>query len=73
MSNENKVKPSSRFTQLYIYLKILFKKFIKTLYIFSIAFMLGLSNAMNDENKMLNDIKPKIEQQDIIPDPDGEE
>lgn len=35
-----------------------------------LSFMLGFSNAMKGELRMINDNKPKIELEEIDPDPD---
>ena len=44
-------------------------KFInRTAFLLAASFMIGFSNAMNDENIMINDNKPKIELNEILPD-----
>lgn len=35
-----------------------------------VAFMLGMSNVILEENRMVNDTRPKIEVQEIQPDDD---
>ena len=50
------------------FVKFLFNRLKRIIYLIMIASMLGFSNAFYDETKMINDIKFGIEQEQIIDD-----
>lgn len=50
----------------------LFKSLKRIAYLIIVAFMLGMSNALMDETRMVNNTNAEIEQE-ITPDPDDQE
>jgi len=51
-------------------IKYIFRFFQRRVSLLLIAFMLGLSNVILEETRMVNDTKAKIECQELIPDED---
>jgi hypothetical protein len=50
--------------------KIIFKFLKRKASVLMIAFMLGMSNVILEETRMVNDTKIKTEQQEVLPDED---
>lgn len=59
--------------KLWLILKAVIKFFNRTAFLLAASFMIGFSNAMNDENIMINDNKPKIELKEMLPDEDDDD
>lgn len=49
-----------------------FNSFKRVCHLFIVAWMLGVSNVILEETRMVNDSRETIEQQEIIPDTDLE-
>jgi hypothetical protein len=52
-------------------IKCIFRFFQRRVSLLLIAFMLGLSNVIMEETRMVNDTKAKIEYQELMPDEDS--
>jgi len=50
--------------------KIIFKFLKRKASVLMIAFMLGMSNVILEETRMVNDTRIKTEQQEVLPDED---
>jgi len=61
-------KSNHKGNSVFKFVKFLFYRLKRIIYLVMIASMLGFSNAFYDETKMINDIKFGIEQEQIIDD-----
>ena len=50
--------------------RILYKYLTRKASVLLIAFMLGMSNVILEETRMINDTRVQTEQQDVLPDED---